>query len=145
MLPAVKCGVSRLSRFFCGVRHRIDGESDYNFFVRRRTPVLLVALAILLSTAALADIPMRASHPQAVLSENQSHLHLGALDDFSAPLDPHPFATEFYLHQFAVESGKSSSHQRSWFDPVVSPVTNAASSLSKRVASLRRVLVKLMP
>jgi len=108
-------------------------------------PVLLVAIALLVSTAALADIPTRASHRQPVLSENQSRLHLGALDDFSAPLDPHPFATEFYLHQFALESSKSSSHQHSWFDPVVSPVTNAASSLSKRVASLRRALVRLMP
>jgi hypothetical protein len=107
--------------------------------------VLLIAVAVLVSTTALADIPTRASHPQPVLFENQPHLHSGALDEFSAPLDPHPFATEFYLHQFALESGKSSPHQRSWFDPVVSPVTNAASSLSKRVASLRRALVKLMP
>lgn len=141
----VKCGVSRLGKFFCGVRHRIDAESSYNFFVRRRTPVLLVAVAVLISTTALADIPKQTAHSQPVLSANQSYLHLGALDDFSAPLDPHPFATEFYLHQFALENGKSSSHQRSWFDPVVSPVTNAASSLSKRVASLRRALVRLMP
>ncbi len=138
-------GVSRLSRFFSGVRHRIDAESGYNFLVRRRTPVLLVAVAILVSATALADIPTRAPHPQSVLSERQSHLHSGAINEFSAPLDPHPFATEFYLQQFALESGKSSSHQRSWFDPVVSPVTNAASSLSKRVASLRRALVRLMP
>ena len=127
------------------MRHRIDAESGYNFSVRRRTPVLLVLVAFLVTATALADIPTRASHPQPVLFENQSHLHLGALDDFSVPLDPHPFATEFYLHQFALESGKSSSHLRSWFDPVVSPVTNAASSLSKRVASLRRALVRLMP
>lgn len=113
--------------------------------MRRRTPVLLVAVAIFISSAAFADIPTRASHPQPILFETQSRLHSGALDEFSAPLDPHPFATEFYLHEFALESGKSSSHQRSWFDPVVSPVTNAASSLSKRVASLRRALAKLMP
>jgi hypothetical protein len=107
--------------------------------------VLLVAVAILVSTAAFADIPTRASHPQPMVFESQSHPHAGGLHEFSAPLDPHPFATEFYLHQFALESGKSSSHQRSWFDPVVSPVTNAASSFSKRVASVRRALGKLMP
>ena len=145
MLLAVKFGVSLLSRFFRGVRHRINAQWSYNFFVRRRTPVLLVVVSVLVTAAAVADIPTRASHPQPDISDSQSHLHSGALDEFSAPLDPHPFATEFYLHQFAVESGKSSSHQRSWFDPVVSPVTNAASSLSKRVASLRRALVRLMP
>ena len=145
MLLAVKCGVSLLSRFFCSVRHGIDAEKSYNFFVRRRTPVLLVVLAILVTATALADIPARTSHPQAGISDSQSRLHSGALDEFSAPLDPHPFVTEFYLHQFARESGKSSSHQRSWFDPVVNPVTNAASTLSKRIASLRRALVKLMP
>ena len=106
---------------------------------------MLLVAAMLFTANALADIPAQTSHPQPSVSENQSRLHSGALDEFSAPLDPHPFATEFYLHQFALESGKSSSHQHSWFDPVVSPVTNAASSLSKRVASLRRALVKLMP
>ena len=140
-----KCGVSLLSRFFRGVRHRIDAQWSYNFLVRRRTPVLLVVVAVLVTATALADIPTRTSHPHPGISDSQSHLHSGALDEFPAPLDPHPFATEFYLHQFAVESDKSSSHQRSWFDPVVNPVTNAASTLSKRVASLRRALVKLMP
>ena len=140
-----KCGVSHLSRFFCGLRHRIDAESSYNFSVRRRTPVLLVVVATLAAATAFANIPTRTSHPQPGIFDNQSHLHSGALDEFSAPLDPHPFATEFYLHQFALESDKSSSHQRSWLEPVISPVTNAASSLSKLVASLRRALVKLMP
>ncbi len=113
--------------------------------MRRTTPVLLVVVTVLLAATALADIPTPASRPQPVLSENQSRFHSGALDEFSAPLDPHPFATEFYLHQFALEGDKAASHQRSWFDPVLNPVTNAASSLSKRVASLRRALVKLMP
>ena len=140
-----KSGVSPLSKFFPTLRQRIDAHSGYNFSVRRRTPVLLVVVAILLAATALADIPTRASHPPQVLSDNQSRFHSGALDEFSAPLDPHPFATEFYLHQFALESGKAASHQRSWFDPVLNPVTNAASSLSNRVASLRRALGKLMP
>src|SRR5690348_11935815 len=98
MPPAVKYGVSHLSSFFRDVRHRIDAESGYNFSVRRTTPALLVAVAILLSTTAVADIPTRISHPRPIISANQSHL--GSLDDFSAPLDPHPFATEFYLQQF---------------------------------------------
>lgn len=106
---------------------------------------MLLLVIALVAAAALADIPTRASRPQPVLSDNQSRFRSGALDEFSAPLDPHPFATEFYLHQFALESGKAASRQRSWFDPVLSPVTNAASSLSKHVASLRRALVKLMP
>jgi len=57
-------------------------------------------------------------------------------------LDPHPFSTEFYLNQFAADSADSTRQQRSsWY----SPVTNAASELSKKVASLRRALVRMVP
>lgn len=140
-----KSGVSLLSKFFPTLRRSMNAQSGYNFCVRRRTPVLLFVVTIFLAAWALGDIPTRAPHWQPVLSHSESRFHSGALDEFSAPLDPHPFATEFYLHQFALESGKAASHQRSWFDPVLSPVTNAASSLSKRVASLRHALVKLMP
>jgi hypothetical protein len=107
--------------------------------------VLLVVVVMFVSANAVADISTRPSHPLPSLCENHPRSQAGALDEFSAPLDPHPFATEFYLHQFALESAKSNSHQHSWFDPVVSPMANAASSLSKRVASLRRALVRLMP
>jgi hypothetical protein len=57
-------------------------------------------------------------------------------------LDPHPFFTEFYVHEFASERSMQSGRQHSaWF----SPVTSAASLLSKRVANLRHALVRMMP
>jgi len=68
------------------------------------------------------------------------------MEEQVSPVDLHPFSTEFYLHEFASDSDQlSAKQQRSWFSPVLSPVSNAASSLSKRVASLRRALTRIMP
>ena len=62
-------------------------------------------------------------------------------------LDPHPFSNEFYLLQFASETVLAEAHQQrsSWFSPVLNPVTNAATALSKKVASLRHALARMMP
>lgn len=81
------------------------------------------------------NIPSLASEPKA-----------DAMGSHEA-LDAHPFATEFYLQQFASDPDSSVMRQQrsSWFSPMFTPVTNAASELSKKVASLRRALVRMMP
>jgi hypothetical protein len=57
-------------------------------------------------------------------------------------LDPHPFSDEFYLHEFAAETATESPHRHLRLNPML---TSAASGLSKKVASLRRALARMMP
>lgn len=115
--------------------------------VRRITPALLtIAFVLALVPAVSASIP--APHP--IASRNSgSDLDVLSIHRTGqgavSPFDPHPFSTEFYLRQFASESSEVYGRQQrsSWFS--VRPVTNAASSLSRRVANLRRALVRMMP
>ena len=113
--------------------------------VRQRTPALLIVLcaAMLVSAAAGSLTPQ--SHPDRIPSLVASS-DPGAMHGNQA-LDPHPFATEFYLQQFASENGSPMLRQQhsSWYSPVVSPVTNAASELSRKMASLRHALVRMIP
>jgi hypothetical protein len=60
----------------------------------------------------------------------------------SPTLDPHPFSNEFYLREFARETAAESRH---WHLRVNPMLTSAASGLSKKVASLRRALARMMP
>src|SRR5207302_8348822 len=121
----------------------------YNPWVRRTTLRLLVAMSM-----AVLIAPATASIPAQQLSTGSiSTLTSGSLSAQRAthgrlvgPLDPRPYSTEFYLHQFACEIDRTGvRQQRSWLSPVLSPVTTAASNLSRRVASLRHALVRMMP
>ena len=60
----------------------------------------------------------------------------------SPTLDPRPFSNEFYLHEFAGETAAESRHRHLRLNPMI---TGAASGLSKKVASLRRALARMMP
>jgi hypothetical protein len=108
--------------------------------------VLLIILLVGNAFPVMASVS--SSHTSYVipaLSEARSYSHLSG-DQGVNRLDTHPFFTEFYLQQFAAEPMPSGiREQRSWFSPVVNPVTSAASNLSKRVANLRRALVRMMP
>ncbi|HWY71203.1 MAG TPA: hypothetical protein VNX88_21235 [Terriglobales bacterium] len=69
-----------------------------------------------------------------------------AFEDFpyqsgSPALDLHPFSNEFYLHEFAIETPAEFRRQHS----MLAPLANAASGLSKKVASMRRALARMMP
>jgi hypothetical protein len=113
------------------------------FDVRHNAPVLLILMFAGSLIPAMASVtPARQARGISALAvDSQSGAQAGR-----QTLDPHPFFTEFYLQQFAVEPMPPDSHgQRSWFSPVLSPVTSAASSLSKRVANLRHALVRMMP
>lgn len=109
--------------------------------MRQKAPVLLVLLmagSVLPAMGSVASSSRSAPIPELSLSQSRQQQ--------ATPLDAHPFFTEFYLQQFAAEPAISGDHERSsWFSPVLNPVSNAASSLSKRVASLRRALVRIMP
>jgi hypothetical protein len=111
--------------------------------VRHNAPVLLILIfagSVMPATASVSST--RQAHGIPTLAANsQSGTEAGRQS-----LDPHPFFTEFYLQQFAVEPMPPDARsQHSWFSPVLSPVTSAASSLSKRVANLRHALVRMMP
>ncbi|MBV9072919.1 MAG: hypothetical protein JOZ10_04745 [Acidobacteria bacterium] len=60
-------------------------------------------------------------------------------------LNPQPFYTEFYRQQFAAERAAGRDVHSSWLSPVITPLTTAASNMSKRVASLRHAIVRMMP
>jgi len=118
--------------------------------VRRTTPLFLSALL-----AAACVLPAAASVPSKQFTNRArglvSQLDPRGTPDFSRglnqSLDPHPFSNEFYLLQFASETVLAEAHQQrsSWFSPVLNPVTNAATALSKKVASLRHALARMMP
>ncbi|HWC20010.1 MAG TPA: hypothetical protein VG498_23550 [Terriglobales bacterium] len=107
--------------------------------MRQIVPVLLVVLVgVLLVPRATADIPGSQVCPQSARSlVNDNWLH--ARDGhFLEPLEPHPFATEFYLHQFASENDRQDSRWRLHLNPMLR-------SLSKRIAGWPHALVRLMP
>lgn len=109
--------------------------------MRQKAPLLLILIVAGSVLPAMGSVaPSSRSTPIPELSLPLSHQRQ------AAPRDAHPFFTEFYLQQFATEPVVNGDHERSsWFSPVLNPVSNAASSLSKRVASLRRALVRMMP
>jgi len=121
-------------------------NSRYNHCVRHRAPVLLIMLFAGNVFPIMASVSSsQTSRSIPALSEERSYSRLNS-DQGVNRLDAHPFFTEFYLQQFAAEPMPSGiREQRSWFSPVVNPVTSAASNLSKRVANLRRALVRMMP
>ena len=114
--------------------------------MRRYLPALLtVAFGILFVPALTASIPAQRTGSISKGGLDLSDFEVGSTSGRPPYLsDPHPFSTEFYLREFASESAQAGRQQRSsWFS--VRPVTNAASSLSHRVANLRRALVRMMP
>ena len=119
--------------------------------MRHITPALLNALLVgLLASAASASVPNRPPSPQAapVLKTDAALIWESSHTFFGEPLDPHPFATEFYIHDFAAEMPVGSRPHSRWISPVsnaASGLTSAASGLSKKVANLRRALVRMMP
>lgn len=119
--------------------------------MRRITPVLLNALVVgLLGAVAFANVPSRLVAPQAapVLKTDAALIWESSHTLFGEPLNPHPFATEFYIHDFAAETTAESRPHSRWISPVsnaASGLTSAASGLSKKVANLRRALVRVMP
>ena len=59
--------------------------------------------------------------------------------DVIPTLDPRPFSEEFYLREFAAETPREPRHSK------FAPLSNAASGLSKKMASLRRALARMLP
>lgn len=112
--------------------------------VRRIAPVLLAGcLAGLLSSLAAASIPPQKS---AGAREFSSNSQIGTLSihqpgDWISPLDFYPYYGEFYLHQFAMESPATLVRQRSYRFHL----SNVAWGLSRRAASLRHALARMMP
>ena len=94
---------------------------------------------------ATASVPTRQYSAPASELKSQLDSQTVSFEDFrrqlSMPmLDPRPFSNEFYLREFAAEPAEFR-HPHSKF----SSLSNAASGLSKRVASLRRALDRMMP
>lgn len=96
-----------------------------------------------LAIPASASLPNRPYTTSARTITSQFDSQALSLEEFrhqliSPTLDPHPFSNEFYLHEFATETptGFRREHSR---------LSNAASGLSKKVASLRRALARMMP
>jgi hypothetical protein len=115
--------------------------------VRRTTRALLTfpLLSALVPTLSASIPPQRSVATRNSGLDPDVHIIHRIGKEFVYPFDSHPFSTEFYLRQFASESAEANGRQQrsSWFS--VRPVTNAASSLSRRVANLRRALVRMMP
>ena len=113
--------------------------------------MLLNALFVgLLASAASASVPnrLRSSEAAPVLQTDAALIWESSHTLFGEPLDPHPFETEFYMHDFAAETPVESRPHSRWISPVssaASGLTSAASGLSKKVANLRRALVRMMP
>jgi hypothetical protein len=105
-----------------------------------------MVIAGILVPAAWASVPSVRRMP-GIPELNQTVLQsVDAQKDFPSA-GTHPFFNEFYLQQFAAEPTPAimRGQRSSWFSPVLTPVTSAASNLSHHVASWRRALVRLMP
>lgn len=100
--------------------------------------LLLAATGVLLTPRAAADIPARAVGSQTSPSLVTNQWLRSRADQVLEPLDPHPFTTEFYLHQFASENDKQDTRWRLHLNPMLR-------SFSKRIASWPRALVRIMP
>jgi hypothetical protein len=85
-------------------------------------------------TPSVRELPVQLNMESSSLEEIRRHM-------LSPTLDPHPFSEEFYLREFAGETPVESRRQHS----KLAPLTNAASGLSKMVASWRRALARMMP
>jgi hypothetical protein len=115
-------------------------------FVRRTTPVFLTGLmTVTLAISSSASVP--SAHFTSSVRELPSQFESAplSLEEFRRELaiptlDPHPFSEEFYLRQFATET-PAEPRRRS----MLAPLSNAASGLSRKVASWRRALVRIMP
>ena len=112
--------------------------------MRRIMPVLLVAgLAVLLTSFASASIPPKKFSVNARVFSSSSQigtLSIHQPGDWISPLDFYPYYGEFYLHQFAMES-PTLVRQRSYRFRL----SNVAWGLSRRAASLRHALARMMP
>lgn len=102
-------------------------------------------MAVTLATSAGASVP--STHFTANVRELPSQFESAplSLEEFRRELliptlDPRPFSNEFYLREFATET-PAERRRHSMF----APLSNAASGLSKKVASWRRALVRMMP
>jgi len=115
-------------------------------FVRRITPVILSGLITAsLILSASASVPEKrytsATRELRSIFDSQPFSAEELKRQLTPMLDPHPFSNEFYLREFATETPESH-RQHSKLAPMF---TGAASSLSKKVASLRRALARMMP
>ena len=112
--------------------------------MRRIAPAFLTGIvAASLTIPASASVPSRPYTTTARTITSQFDSQAFSLDEFrhqlmSPTLDPHPFSNEFYLHEFAMETPTESHREHS-------RLSNAASGLSKKVASWRRALARMMP
>src|SRR5256885_1293197 len=93
-----------------------------------------------------ASLPDRRYTPSPRQTPAQSNAQSSSLEEIrrqlmNPTLNPHPFSDEFYLREFATETPIESHRQHS----KLAPLTNAASGLSKMVASWRRALARMMP
>jgi hypothetical protein len=118
--------------------------------VRRLVPVFLTGVLVAVFVpAATASVPTAQVTSKSRPFETQidSRTRRDLSRGLNESLDPHPFTNEFYLLQFASETTAIETPQQrsSWFSPVLNPVTNAATLLSKKVASLRHALARMMP
>jgi len=102
-------------------------------------------MTVTLAISASASVP--AGHYTSSVRELPSELDSSPLSleefrhELTIPtLDPHPFSDEFYLREFATET-PAQPRRHSMF----APLSNAASGLSKKVASWRRALARMMP
>ena len=107
---------------------------------------LIAIVALSLAVPASASLPGRQYTPSLGQTQAQLNTQSSSLDEMrrgflNPTLNPHPFSDEFYLREFATETPAESHRQHS----VLAPLTNAASGLSKKVASLRRALARMMP
>ena len=115
--------------------------------MRQILPVFLTGfVAVGLAISASASVPDRQYTTDVRELTSQFDSPPSAFEDFryqlaSPSLDPHPFSNEFYLHEFATETPAEFHQQHS----MLAPLANAASGLSKKVASLRRALARMMP
>lgn|SRR5690242_11209151 len=100
--------------------------------------LLLLAAGVLLSPRAAADIPTQPVLSHAARSVVSNQWMRSRADRVLEPLDAHPFATEFYLHQFASENDRQDSRWRLHLNPILR-------SFSKRIAGWPHALVRIMP
>ena len=107
--------------------------------------MLLVGLFVgMLTPAATASIPNPRYSANTRGFSTDSQIGVFSIqhpEDWIAPFDLYPFYGEFYLHQFASESPANLVRQRSYRFRL----SNVAWGLSKRAATLRRALARMMP
>ena len=101
-------------------------------------------LAGMLSSVARASIPSEKTLAKAQGFSSSAQIGILSIHqpgDGISPLDFYPYYGEFYLHQFAMESPATLVRQRSYRFRL----SNVAWGLSRRAASLRHALARMMP